>query len=255
MTHFAARDSVADTPHRVSGHKTQLLVSVRNAAEAEAALAGGADIIDIKEPRRGALGPADPAVWRDVQATVGRRAIVSAALGELLHDPVLELARQTTGLRFAKVGLAGCHTQHGWMDRWRAVLRSLSPRVDAVPVAYADWIKAAAPSPSVAVALAAKLPARLLLVDTFDKSRGNLLDAISQETLLELIDHARQSRVRIALAGSLDRVAIETLLPLAPAYLGVRGAACRGGRDGCIEIARVKSLSLLLNATSMLPSA
>ena len=36
---------------------TRLLVSVRSAEEAEIALAGGADVIDVKEPRRGALGP------------------------------------------------------------------------------------------------------------------------------------------------------------------------------------------------------
>ena len=36
-----------------------LLVSVRSADEAIAALAGGADVIDVKEPNRGALGAAD----------------------------------------------------------------------------------------------------------------------------------------------------------------------------------------------------
>ena len=35
---------------------TQLLVSVRDACEAQDALAGGAQLIDIKEPTRGALG-------------------------------------------------------------------------------------------------------------------------------------------------------------------------------------------------------
>ena len=36
-----------------------LLVSVRSAAEALAALAGGADVIDVKEPNQGSLGAAD----------------------------------------------------------------------------------------------------------------------------------------------------------------------------------------------------
>ena len=34
----------------------RLLVSVRSAEEVSAALAGGADIIDAKEPERGSLG-------------------------------------------------------------------------------------------------------------------------------------------------------------------------------------------------------
>src|SRR5262249_6225382 len=40
----------------------RLLVSVRDVREAEAALAGGADLIDIKEPAHGPLGRADDAV-------------------------------------------------------------------------------------------------------------------------------------------------------------------------------------------------
>ena len=37
----------------------RLLVSVRNASEARAAINGGADVIDIKEPDHGPLGMAD----------------------------------------------------------------------------------------------------------------------------------------------------------------------------------------------------
>jgi uncharacterized protein (UPF0264 family) len=179
---------------------------------------------------------------------MGRRAVVSAAVGELLSDRVLDLARQASVLRFAKFGLAGCHSHKGWMARWLAAVQSLPPSVDAVPVAYADWITADAPSPSVSLALAAQLPARLLLVDTFDKRAGDLLEAISRESLLELIDYAREARVRLALAGSLDAAAIEALLPHAPEYIGVRGAACRGGRDGTIEIARVKALASVVHS-------
>jgi len=234
---------------------TKLLVSVRNVAEAEAALAGGADIIDVKEPRRGALGPADPEVWDEIRTLIGRRAAVSAALGELLHDPVADLARHTSGLRFAKIGLAGCHTERGWMSRWTEVARALPPRVTAVPVAYADWISAGSPSPSAVILFAARSPARLLLVDTRDKAAGNLLAAMSREALLDMIAFARQLGVRLALAGSLDTASVRALLPHAPEYVGVRGAACRGGRDGTIEIARVKTLARLVHGSrKMVPS-
>ena len=49
---------------------TRLLVSVRSAAEAEAALTGGASVIDVKEPTRGALGRADDGVIADVIGAV-----------------------------------------------------------------------------------------------------------------------------------------------------------------------------------------
>ena len=66
---------------------TRLLVSVRSAAEAEAALTGGASVIDVKEPTRGALGRADDGAIADVVAAVAGRAPVSAALGELRDRP------------------------------------------------------------------------------------------------------------------------------------------------------------------------
>src|SRR5690242_18461623 len=61
----------------------KLLVSVRSAAEAQAALTGGASLIDVKEPARGSLGRADAATLTDVLRMVAGRRPVSAALGEL----------------------------------------------------------------------------------------------------------------------------------------------------------------------------
>ena len=61
----------------------RLLVSVVSADEARRALAGGADIIDVKDPREGALGAPSPRVLSEVVAAVGGAAPVSVALGDL----------------------------------------------------------------------------------------------------------------------------------------------------------------------------
>src|SRR5688500_3590527 len=97
---------------------TRLLVSVRSAEEALLALAGGADLIDVKEPDRGSLGYADPAVWREVQQAVAFRVPMSAALGELLTDPVERLAAHATGFAYAKIGLAACGNEPLWREKW-----------------------------------------------------------------------------------------------------------------------------------------
>ena len=70
--------------------RPELLVSVRNLAEAQAAVAGGCDRLDVKEPLRGPLGRADA----DTIAQVARFAALSknpanpipcsVALGEIL---------------------------------------------------------------------------------------------------------------------------------------------------------------------------
>lgn len=235
------------SPARGEGNrKSGLLVSVRSAAEAKIALAGGADLIDIKEPSRGALGPADPEVWSAVCDAVGDRAPVSSALGELLAPGTAQLARHCAGMAYAKIGLAGCHYRADWILLWRQVVRLLPPGTAAVPVAYADWTTARAPSPRVAIALAQWTSARLALIDTFDKGQGRLLDHTPREYLEELATEARAEGVELALAGSLDGEAIDALRDLRPRYFGVRGAVCVGGRDGRIEMARVKSLSRLV---------
>ena len=73
------------------------------------------DAIDVKEPSRG-LGAADAAVWDDVVRIVAGRAPVSVALGELLSAGIEERAEAAIApICLAKIGLAGCHPERGWL--------------------------------------------------------------------------------------------------------------------------------------------
>ncbi|NBW96041.1 MAG: hypothetical protein EBR28_04765, partial [Planctomycetia bacterium] len=60
-----------------------VLVSVRNAVEVVAALAGGAHVIDVKEPARGSLGRAAPEAVAAVAAAVAGAVPWTMAAGEL----------------------------------------------------------------------------------------------------------------------------------------------------------------------------
>lgn len=227
---------------------TRLLVSVRSDEEAIAALAGGAAVIDIKEPDRGALGAADPRVWRSVLDVVDGRAPVSAALGELYGDAqakreVERLAAQTAGLAFAKIGLAGAAKDADWPAAWAQSLSALPPTVDSVAVVYADWPSAAAPAPEEIIDRGASLGCRLVLLDTFAKWRGSLLDHLPPPTLQRLTHRATQLGMRVVLAGSLTQALVPRLLPLRPALIAVRGAVCRGSRGGAIDAAKVRALA------------
>ena len=228
---------------------TRLLVSVRSAEEATAALAGGAHVIDVKEPDRGALGAADPSVWRDVLETVAGRAPVSAALGELFggaSPTATELAAQTAGLSLTKIGLAGAQSRADWVAAWQRALSAVPPSVCAVAVAYADWQTAGGPSPEEVIDRGAELGCRFVLLDTFDKSRGHLLMHLKLAELARLMDRATASGMRVALAGSLSLALLPRVLPLSPALVAVRGAACRGERDSAVDAERVRSLAAAL---------
>src|SRR5262249_43175143 len=90
--------------------RMQLLVSVSDAAEARAAVDGGADIIDAKNPFIGALGAVRPDVLSEIRRAVDSSRLVTAALGDAdASNVVEELARELVvrGARLVKVGFAG----------------------------------------------------------------------------------------------------------------------------------------------------
>jgi uncharacterized protein (UPF0264 family) len=222
-----------------------LLVSVRSAEEAAVALAGGAAVVDVKEPGRGPLGCADPETWRAVRDVVPRRSPVSVALGELSDwGPGGRSApgrEAFEGLAFRKLGLSGLGDDPGWPDRWSALRDAWGPGPGWVAVIYADWERARAPRPEAVVDAARDAGCVGLLIDTWDKSRPGPL--APEGPWPRVVARAREAGLTVALAGGLDEASIARLAPLEPDLFAVRGAACSGGdRGGTINVGRVRRL-------------
>ena len=226
---------------------SQLLVSVRTAAEAEAALAGGAALVDVKEPAHGALGRADDATIASILRAVAGRRQVSAALGELKDHPE---PAHAAGLAFAKWGLGGLGSRSDWARLLRNAMARLceaNAGCRPVAVAYADWQRAAAPPPQAVAAFAAEHGCGAFLIDTFGKDGKTLIDWLSLCALDQLCRTARSAGVRVALAGSLGLREIRALRDLEPDWFAVRGAVCHGGRrDQTVSADRVRQLAQLL---------
>ena len=88
----------------------QLLVSVATAADACAAVEGGADIIDAKDPSSGALGAVTLERLREIVEAVAGRRPLTAALGEAEDERALERdarAYAGAGAILVKIGLLG----------------------------------------------------------------------------------------------------------------------------------------------------
>ena len=224
----------------------KLLVSVRSKVEALSALAGGATIIDVKEPLNGSLGRAPFDVWREVREVAPKTVPVSVALGELADwmgvDAVKIPPGLWTGLAYCKLGLS--FAPPNWIDLWRELRQRLAESGSGFPVwvavAYIDWQAARAPAPDDVIDAAAKIDeCRGVLFDTWNKAPGSR----TSFTWKLAVEHARDSGRFVALAGSLDVEAIRRLAPLAPDIFAVRGAACAGGdRFAPIDAERVALL-------------
>lgn len=237
----------------------ELLVSLRSAAEIGAALAGGADIIDAKEPGRGSLGAVTPEVLTEIMARVPAQMSVSVALGDFATpDEVvsavtaLQLPRRPAPL-YLKLGFAGVRSE----DRIESLIATAiaastesvaAPRV--VAVAYADATRAGTASPMTIRDLAARAGAAGILLDTHTKDGRGLLRWIEPTALERWVAGARAAGLVTALAGGLGLDDFDRVAAAQPDVLGVRGAACDGGRDGLVSADRVRSLRRRLTECS-----
>lgn len=230
----------------------RLLVSVRTVTEALAAAAGGADVIDLKEPSRGSLGRPAAALVASVLPLIPSQFQVSVALGDL-EDPFTPLS--LPGVHFVKIGLAGWGERGDWQRQLReagATQKEANPTAALVAAAYADWRLANAPAPNKILAFALDHGWQGLLIDTALKNGSSLGDHLPFPELERLVHDGNRGGLLIALAGALRPRDVPRLAVLKPDYIGVRGAACRRGRrDGPLEARRVRILGQLLRGADI----
>jgi uncharacterized protein (UPF0264 family) len=253
------------------GAPPSLLVSVRNASEARAALKGGCAILDVKEPSRGSLGMANIDEIGAVVACRNQHAPgtpVSIALGEAIEweeaGATLSDRFSSTllsAIEFVKLGTAGLANDSDWSARFQRICQSNeSQRGAAVPqwvaVGYADWTKAAAPAPKDVVATAAVSGCRGVLIDTCSKAGAGLFDCLAVADLKELARSASRHNLWFALAGRLSMRDLSLVREIAPAIVGIRSAACLGGqREAGIDAGAVRAFQSRLAETFALRPA
>ncbi len=232
----------------------RLLVSVRSAAEVAAALAGGADIVDAKEPSRGGLGPVSEGVLRVIAERVPADRPLSVALGDVAAPTDLAAAmallaalEPRPGDTYIKIGLSGAGSAAGANVDAAVLAAAASPRRPAViVVAYADHGPARAPAPEIVVRLARDAGAAGVLLDTWGKAAGDLLHHMPLPVLGPWVEQARAAGLLVALAGSLSADGVRAVSGLPADIVGVRGAACLGGREGLVAEDRVAELRVAL---------
>jgi uncharacterized protein (UPF0264 family) len=230
-----------------------LLVSVRSAEEVAAALAGGADIIDVKEPSKGPLAAAEAEVVAAVIDAVHGRVPVSAALGEWSPHAITDAHwHLELPLQYVKWGLAGYAHTPGWGEGLLDTRRELPIATEMVLVAYADWERAKSIPPAEVAKFAKRFRFKAFLLDTFGKDGKTLLDFMKPAEIADIVEGLKRVYTTVAVGGSLWPEHLKQLKGVAPHYYAVRTSVCAANkRDGLIDAARVRKWKELLAAVKV----
>jgi len=227
----------------------ELLVSVSDVDEARAAVEGGADIIDAKDPSMGALGAVLPDVLSEIRRVADPIHLVTAALGDAdAANTVEELARDLVarGARLVKVGFAGvadARRVEDIIERLAHACAAVNETSGVVAVAYADPDAGRCIDARELLPRAARAGAAGVLVDTADKRGPGLLGLWSMLTLESWVAEAHAHGLMAAVAGKLGLDDLGIVADAGADVAGVRGAACIGGRVGRVNSERVRALA------------
>lgn len=229
-----------------------LLASVADLHEMGVARAGGADIVDLKQPAFGALG-----AWSQEALTAavllwnawgGHRPALSATAGDQPMVPALLLAAAeriaSAGVPIVKVGLFASPHAANCVE----ALAPLAARTRLIGVLFADEGPDFGLIPALGRAGFAGV-----MIDTADKKAGPLTEHLDPLTLSQFVIEARRHGLMTGLAGSLRLDDIPALAAAGPDYLGFRGALCTGGRTGSLDPAKLASVRARLGLPTGFP--
>lgn len=219
---------------------TGMLASVSNLNEAQIALEENVDIIDLKDPAQGTLGAVTTEVALDIVELVSGQCLVSATIGDLPMQATLIgqaiFTMASTGVDIIKVGVFDDLTDEVMASLKEQAINGVKgfngQQFTIVIVFFVDK-----GLDLDKISDLAKAGIRGVMLDTADKTKGNLRTHMQDKELQSFVMQAKSYGLLAGLAGSLRASDIAPLLEMEPDYLGFRGALCQ---DNC-RIQRIDS--------------
>ncbi len=212
----------------------KLLVSIVDKTEAIDSIKGGADILDVKNPKEGSLGANFPRVIRQVKEVTPENLELSATIGDLPNLPgtasLAALGAAASGVDYVKAGLFGvktCEEATALMTEVVKAVKEYDSSLKTIASGYADFRQVGCVNPLELPMVAHKAGADGVLVDVRIKSgKRNLFSFQTDKNLKELVVKAHNCNLLAALAGSLDAQDVHRVYTLGADIIGVRGAVC-----------------------------
>jgi len=234
-----------------------LLISPINNEEALESIEGGADIVDVKNPKEGSLGANFPWVIKEIRELTPDNMLVSATLGDIPYKPgtvsLAAMGALVSGADYIKVGLYGTSNFDEALEVMTNVVKTVkSEKSNAIVVAsgYADAHRVGAVSPWEIPKIAKESGSDLAMLDTAVKDGKTLFDYLDIEMLEKFVKEIHSYGLKSALAGSVKKDQLKDLHDIGCDVVGVRGAACTGGdrNSGKIHRTAVAELKELVNS-------
>ncbi|MCL7415321.1 MAG: (5-formylfuran-3-yl)methyl phosphate synthase [ANME-2 cluster archaeon] len=231
----------------------KLLVSPINTEEAKAAANGGADIIDVKNPKEGSLGANFPWVIRSVKEAVNSIRPISATIGDMNYKPgtasLAALGAAVAGAEYVKVGLFDIQTREQAFDMAEHVVRSVKdydPKKKVVISGYADYKRINSIPVGDLPSICADCGADVVMMDTGIKDGRSTFEFLTNEELSSFVGSAHDLGLETAIAGTIKFEDIDALNQIGPDIIGVRGCVCGGDRTSSIQQGLVEELKSIM---------
>lgn len=222
----------------------KLLVSIARPSECNAALRGGADILDIKNPSEGSLGANFPWVIAESKK-IANGATISATIGDFDFRPgtasLAALGAATAGAEYVKVGLKfdGAARAKEFLENVRRAVKSVKGK-KVVAAAYADYKRLGTIQPFELLDTASDAGVDVVMVDTGLKDGRTTFEFMSDGELADFVSGAKEAGMKTALAGCLGIGHIPRLKKISPDIIGVRSCVCGGSRNADVREELVK---------------
>ncbi|MBR0472733.1 MAG: (5-formylfuran-3-yl)methyl phosphate synthase [Methanosphaera sp.] len=229
----------------------QLLVSAINLDEAKEATMGGADILDVKNPKEGSLGANFPWIIKEISNYANNNIIVSTTIGDVPYKPgtvsLAALGSAVSGSNYVKVGLYGTKTYEEALEVMKAVVKTIKEydsSITVVACGYADAYKTGSIEPEFIPKVAKDSGSDLAMLDTYIKDGHRLTDHMTTEQLQNFVNTSHNYGLKVALAGSVNKNDVAMLKKIGCDIMGVRGCVCTQGdrNNGTINRELVQDL-------------
>ncbi len=226
----------------------KLLVSPINVEEANICKLGGADIIDVKNPKEGSLGANFPWMIKAVKKAAGN-VPVSATIGDFNYKPgtasLAALGAAVAGAEYIKVGLYDIQTREQALEMLTGIVRSVKDydkNKKVVASGYSDYRRINSISLFELPEIGEQAGVDVVMMDTGIKDGRSTFEFLTGQELMDFVADAKERGLQTAIAGTIKFKDIPALKRIAPDIIGVRGCVCGGDRNSSIKRELVERL-------------